>query len=502
MCETARTLLQQSAPAKAAEHLAALLAEKPGDPWLRYNAGVAALRGPGLPKSGRDLAGSSTAILPDDLRAQVWLQIGNVSFRLVQPQIEAEPEVAVTRLEQGREALRVAVSLTPKNRTATTNLAVVEKALEEVYARLAQRLVAEAKKEARNLEKAIERLEAAHSYAQQAQALNAQSEERSLEKKEIERLLAEAHDRKADAHEKAAAERNAGAEWGREQARQELQSALENFQNAQAVLPEDTTAQAGEKRVREKLAESLAKSGREAQRDGMQRAKYDPEEALEKFETALEKFGEALAQVPEHADARAGEEEVKAQMERLHLQEGDQMAKRGTEQIPRAPEAAAENLLGALEHFQQAKGIAPENSAIQPRIDRVEAQLPPLLTSLAEKEQQQGAQAEARGAAEQAVGHLEQAATDFAKAQQLAPDNLAAKKGQREVQEALARLRQRLAKQTRAAPGKSPTPQEAKESFESMLARVKEAQKQLEPQARHRPGQKYTEERDRTLRNW
>jgi hypothetical protein len=74
------------------------------------------------------------------------------------------------------------------------------------------------------------------------------------------------------------------------------------------------------------------------------------------------------------------------------------------------------------------------------------------------------------------------------------------------VQAALARLRQQLAqKAEQQQQGKPQTPQQAKESqetFQSMLARLKEDLKDREVNARHGQGQKYNEERDRNLRNW
>ena len=171
--------------------------------------------------------------------------------------------------------------------------------------------------------------------------------------------------------------------------------------------------------------------------------------------------------------------------------------------MKREPEQAAENLLGALEHFEQAKGIAPEDPQIQPRIDKVESELAPLLTQLGKQEQKQGEQAERQDSPENAVAHLEKAEANFDKAQQLQPGNEPAKQGQQQVQVALSRLRQQLAKRNQP-PGKPQQgkPQEAKESFESMLAKLKEDMKPREVQARHHAGQKYDEDRNKNLRNW
>ncbi len=498
----ARELLKKDAGA-AAEHVRELLAKNPGDPWLLYDSAVAAYAAKDFAKADEAWQQLASEALPDGLSEQVWLQIGNVSYRLVQPQLATEPDATVARLEQSREAFRVALGLNKRNKTAAQNLVFVEKELENVYARLAKQLVADAKKEEWNREKAVERLQAALSYAQQAQALNPTSPEREAEKKAIEKLLAESLDRKAEAHEHTADQRRQDNQWERQSAQEELQKALEDFQNAQAVMPEDKTAKDGEKRVQEKLANSFDKAGRKDQQQARQEKKNDPQQATETFEKALESFHEALAHVPEHKDAQAGEKEVKQELEWLHLDQGDKQARRGEEQMKREPEQAAENLLGALDHFEQAKAIAPQDAQIQPRIDKVEAELAPLLTQLGQQEQKQGAQAESRDAAEEAVSHLEKAESNYEKAQQLAPGNEPAKQGQQQVQAALSRLRQQLAKRN-APPGKPQPgkPQEARESLESMLAKLKEDMKPMEVQARHHAGQKYDEDRNKNLRNW
>jgi hypothetical protein len=494
----ARQLLPRDAGA-AAEHLRGLLATKPDDLWLMYNAAVAAYAAHDYQRADEEWQRLAALPLPEDLQEQVWLQIGNVSYRLVQPQIDSEPDAAVPRLEQSREALRVAVTSNKKNKIAAQNLVFIEKQLEKVYARLAQRLAQEAAKEP-SIPKAIEKLEAALSYAQQAQALNPKDAQRETERKEIEKALAEKHDQLAAEHERTADRRNLNNQSERQNAEHELQRASENFQQAEAIVPEDQVAQAGEKRVEQKLADLLAKAGRIEQRAGEGATKNNPEEAVEKFQQALDDFQQALAHVPEHRDAKAGEQEVRRQLEQLHLDQGDRQAERGEQQTERNPENAAENLLGALSHFEQARGLNPQNQEIPPRIDRVASQLPPLLDRLGQEEQQRAEVAEQGKAIERAVGHLEKAETSFSKAQQLAPKDEPAQRGQRQVQADLARLRQQLAQRNQPARGRQS--EQPKESFESMLAKLKEEQKIEETHARHHGGQKYEEERNRTLRNW
>ncbi len=499
--EQERTLLQQD-PMKAAAQLAEQAAKNPNDPWLLYNAGVAAYAAKDFAKADGMWQQLAATQMPDALREQAWLQIGNVSYRLVQPQIEKEPDTAVARLEQSREAFRVALASNKKNKIAGQNLRVVESELEKVYARLAKRLADEAKKE-NSLPKAIEKLEAALTYAQQAQALNPKEEQRKQEKQEIEKALASKLDQRAAQEEKVADQRNPDNAGDRKDAQERLQNARADFQQAQTLDAQDQVAKDGEKRVEDKLANLLNKAGRKEQQQAQQMAQNQPQEAAEKFQSALENFQEAQAVQPEHADAKAGEKEVREALEKLHLAQGDKQAEQGAQQAKNQPQQAAENLLKALENFEAAQTLDPQNGEIQPRIDKVEAMLPELLTKLGQQQQQQGERAEQQQQNQNALQSFEKAEANFAKAQEMAPSNEEAKQGQQKAQDALARLRHQMAQQ---AEQKSQQPQKGEPkdqpSFESMLAKLKEDLKDREVQARHSPGQKYNEERDRNLRNW
>ncbi len=502
--EKERALIQ-SDPAAAAAIFDEQLKQRPNDPWLIYNRGVAAYALKDFNKADELWQQVAATQMPEALREHVWTQIGNVAFRIVEPSIEKQPDTAVARLEQSREAFRVAIAFNKKNETAGKNLRVVEKRLEEIYARLAKRLADEARKE-NSANRAVEKLQAALSYAEQAQALNQQDQQRKEERKEIEKALGERLDQRATAEEKTADQRNQNNDWERKDAQERLQNALTDFQQAQALNPEDSAAKDGEKRVEQKLADLLAKAGRKDQQQARNLSKYEPERAAEEFQQALNNFEDALAIQPDHADAKAGQAEVKKELEQLHLAQGDQQAEQGEKQKERSPAQAAENLLSALENFEAAKSLNPENAEIQPRIDKVKASLPDLLTQLGQQQQERGEKAEAQNRDEQAVENFEKAEANFGKAQELEPGNEAAKQGQQQTQEALARLRAQMAQkaeQQAARQGKeSKDPQDSKESFQSMLAKFKEEQKDREVNAQHHRGEKYQQDRDRNLRNW
>lgn len=502
--EAERALLQQD-PAKVAAQFQQQLAQKPNDPYLQYNAGVAAYAAKDYAKADELWQQLAATPMPEELRDQVWMQIGNVSFRLVQGQIESQPDSAVGRLEQSREAFRVALATNKRNQTATKNLAVVEKELEKIYARLAKQLAQEAKKE-NSTTKAIEKLQAALTYAQQAEELSKKDPQRQEERKDIEKNLAEKLEQRATQEEKTADQRSPNNQWERQDAKEHYENALADFQQAQSLTPQDQAPKDGEKRVEQKLANLLDKAGRQEQKEAQQLAQYhQPNQAMDKLEKALEDFQQAQAIQPDHADAKAGEKEVREELEKMHLEQGDRQAQQGEQERKNDPAEAAQDLQNALANFQEAQALNPQNKEIQPRIDKVQAMLPELLTQLGQQQLQQGEKAEQQKNNEQAVQDYQQAEQNFAQAQEQQPGNQQAQQGQQQAQAALERLQQQMAQNAQKQQGQpqnSKQKQEAQDSFQSMLAKFKDDEKNRDVQARHHPGQKYNEERDKSLRNW
>jgi len=159
--------------------------------------------------------------------------------------------------------------------------------------------------------------------------------------------------------------------------------------------------------------------------------------------------------------------------------------------------------MAALAHYQEAQALNPDNQGLQPKIDALEKGLPELLNALGEREQQRAAQAEPKST-EQAVGHLERAATAFQLAQEIAPENQQAQHSAEQVQSKLEQLRALLALQAAQQAQKQPSQKDQPgPSFQQMLAKVKsdEKQKQYE-QGRRTPTEKYTPEQNRIFKNW
>jgi len=509
----ARELLKQNQPQQAAQMLNQMSAQTAGDPWLRYDAGVAAYAAKDFKQADKiwqELAGLE---LPNKLRDSVWNQIGNVSFRLGEQVEHSVPEDALPRWEQSREAYRVVLATRPKDKMAAHNLQVVESKLARLHAQLAQRLLKEAQN--KSLNQTIEKFQAALDHQRTAQELDPKNEEYKQDVRKTEQQLAVKVAEKATLEEKKAdnaVNNPAPQDWERRQAEEHLKTALADFQEAKNLDAQNQEAQQGEKRVEEKLADLLAQEGRKLQQQAQNETPRDAEKAVEDYEKALEKFDEALALNEKHEDAQAGEKEVKAALEQLHINQGDKLAESGRKDIPRRPDQAAEKMMNALEHYQEAQAINPENPSTPPKIEALQKELPGLLVALGQREQQQAAKDEPKSP-ENAVAHLEKAATSYEMAQELDKGNQPAQQGDEQVQKDLARLRELLAQkaeaqnqqqaQQPAQQGKPDQPQQGEQSFQSLLSQVKDPAKQKEyDDSRRGLTKKYDPDRTRIFKNW
>jgi len=510
----ARELMQQNQPAKAGELVRQLMTEKPSDPWLAYDAGVAAYAAKDYQQADKIWQELAARELPPKLRDKVWTQVGNVSFRFGEQTETTAADLALPQYEQSREAYRVVLAARPKDKMAVYNLKVVELKLAKIHVQLAQRLLKEAQH--KSLQETIDKLEAALDHQRTAQDLDPQNESYKQEVKKIEKQLAEKVVEKAAQEEKRAdnaIEKARLSDWEAKNAEENLKIALADFQEAKALDPQNQPAQEGEKRVEDKLANLLAKEGRQFQKDAKDEEQYNREKAADNYEKALEKFEEALAQKPEHQDALAGEKEVKDALEKLLEKQGDQLAKEGRQEKPHRPDQAAEKMMNAMEDYQEAKVLNPDNQTVPPKIEALQKELPELLNALGKKEQQEAAKAEPKSV-ENAIAHLEKADTSYEMAQELDKDNQQAQQGQEQVQKDLARLREQVAQKAEAKNDQQQAKQQSQQqqqkqsqqnqqNFQAMLAQVKDPDKQKEyDESRRGQTKKYDQDKNRTFKNW
>jgi tetratricopeptide (TPR) repeat protein len=157
-------------------------------------------------------------------------------------------------------------------------------------------------------------------------------------------------------------------------------------------------------------------------------------------------------------------------------------------------------------------GQDTQETTITAAEDRVNAKLSQLLTRMGVPEQKAGQQQEdgapdqALGAYDraldhfqaaqeaQALGHYEEAEKDFSQSLALRPGDQETGKGQREAQEKVARLREKVSQEAEQNRGN-----QRSRSLQSLLGQVEERDRQLDPDRQRQRGRKDVSEKKNPL---
>ena len=262
----------------------------------------------------------------------------------------------------------------------------------------------------------------------------------------------------------------------------------------EAQAQPDQTDQAvakSEERVNQKLAELLTRRGQREQQTGDLQAKSNQDQALDQYESALKDYQAAQEVKPEHAPAQAGEREVRKAMEDLHMRAGREELKRGKDALAQQNPRAEPALNAALSHFETAMELNEENAEARAGAEEARRLLPEALNLAGKNELNAGDRAEPQSAT-QALNHYQEAEQDFRQSLELKPGQQPAEIGFREAEEKLARTRERAAKEAEAAAlagqPQIPTPM----SLPSLLGRVGERQRLPDVERQRQPGQRGT----------
>ena len=463
-------------------------------PWDSYNSGVNAYASQHYAEAEQVWQDLARTDLPRSLRQPVWFQIGNAEFRLGEPLEASAPEQAVELWRRSCAGYRAVLALNAGHTDARHNLALVERRLATLAQKLGNQLRSQA--ERKSLDEAINQLRPAADYLREAEQLAPEDvairRDRAATEQRLQSRLAERAQQAEKRGDDSAKQKNT---WADEQAEKSYREALTDLDEAQRQAtaaadrkPEvkDPSAAAtardlaaAQDRVQQKLADLLTRMGQREQKTATDEASYNPDEAMTHFDAALEKFQEAQAVQPEHAAAQAGEKQVRAAMEQLHMREGREDQASGQQAAPTRPAQAARELTSALSHFEAALALNPQNAEAESRAAEVRKQLPDLLTRAGEAEQRAGEKAEPRSTNE-AMERYEDAHSAFQGALDLAPAHEPARQGLEQVEARLAKLRQQQADEAaKAAAKQRGKPQD----LQQLLGQVKESQRNANREA-------------------
>jgi tetratricopeptide (TPR) repeat protein len=475
----------------------------PPEPWAAYNAGVAAYARGDFTNALQRWEDLSIRHLPQRLRVPVWFQLGNAQFRLGEPLAAGAPEDAAEWWRRSREAYRAALAEQPRDPAARHNLALVERRL----SRLLQRLGREAfdAADGQPLTDALNVLRDSTRHLDEAAEVAPNDHEiRADRDRATRRLQQTLLERAAQAEKRgdeSASQKNA---WADRAAEREYRAALDDLDEIsplssagdsrpdQARPPEAPALPplAGEarERVQRKLADLLTRIGQGEQRQAGQLSEWNPDEALDSFAAALGRFTDAQDIQPDHADAARGAREVRSAMEKLLVREGEAQLREGRDQLARQSPSAARPLEAALGNFERALQLRPTSVPAQNGAEEARRLLPAALALAGRAELEAGDRA-AQPSPATALGHYQQAESDFEQSLERRPDQPAVRAGLTEVRSKLAQLRKRLAQDAETAARQRaenrPTP-----SLDSLLGEVHERARPRDDDRQRQRGRK------------
>ncbi len=457
------------------------------DAWTAYNAGVAAYAGHDFTNALQRWEDLSLQRLPRGLRLPVWFQLGNTHFRMGEPLEASAPDEAAELWRRSCDAYRSGLIEKPRDAATQHNLALVQRRLARLLHRLGMESFQAA--EGKPVSDAIERLRDSTENLNEAAALAPDDAQiRQDQARANQRLQSSLLERAGQAERRGDDDARQKNPWADRSAEREYRAALDDLaeiapmaESPAAALDtaQPTTADApvpaaqqAQERVSRKLADLLTRMGQREQKEGAQMAEWNPNEALDQYGAALEHFAAAQEAQPDHTEAQRGEREVRSAMEKLHVQEGQEQLQQGKEQLSRQSPEAARSLTGALDNFEQALELRPTSVPAQRGAEEARQLLPEALAMAGQDEMKAGDRAEPRSATD-ALGHYQQAETDFQEALEMQPGQPQAQQGLREVQPKLARLRERIAQEAEAA-AKQMARNRPPPTLQSLLGEVQE----------------------------
>jgi tetratricopeptide (TPR) repeat protein len=473
-------------------------------PWRSYNQGVEAYAKGDYAVAFQLWQNLSIQKLPTALQRQVWFQLGNVQFHLGEPLEHGSPEDAAELWRRSCEAYRSVLRIKPRDREARHNLEFVQRRL----ALLTHRLGMEAFRatDGKDLDTAIDLLRTSTGHLEEAANLSPEDLQIALDRTQVVQTLRQRLKDRAEAVETKGDDyvRQTNS-WADDQAEAAYEAALQDLGDAgrpsspqagtSASHPgpdalEQSVAEA-ENRVHEKLSQLLTRKAKSEQKQGNEQEALNPDQALAHYENALDLYRAAQEAQPSNVEAKTGEREVRLAMEKLYVREGTAELQRGKDALKLQSPRAAEALSTALSHYESALQLNEHNTEARNGAGEARRLLPEALVLAGNAELKAGERAEPQSATE-ALSRYQEAEKDFQQSLELEPGQPSAKKGLREVEEKLARVRKKAAEEAEIA-ALAGQPQSGRpKSLESLLGLVEERERQPESDRRRQRGQRNT----------
>ncbi|MEM1058410.1 MAG: VWA domain-containing protein [Verrucomicrobiota bacterium] len=401
--EEAQRLVEAGQGEEAAARLREVAQKNPEDLYALYNYAVAAYSTGQFLEASKAFAEVSMS-RDHDLSARALTQMGNAQFRLGQALTENNREGTLLALERSVNYYRDAIDESARSETQH-NLSVASQKLEKIAISLGDRslrLGQDSRKHAddrsRHLQAALERYE----LADDAVPDNPETAQKIEKTRELlaDTLVEAARNFREEASEHAekAAAADSNSKKDRQTRRHEQRSAdgdnqraIEHYQAALDVEPENQALQKELDEFQKELAEVDLDRAEELINESDQLEDKSLARELDQkqkmLEQALEKIESAMAADP---DSQRGEELKQEALEKLEqalTEDGQQQMAKGDERAERSDAAAGLNEYNAaVNDFQEALAINPENQAAQEGLGQAEEKLAEAFTEAGKKE--------------------------------------------------------------------------------------------------------------------
>jgi len=473
-------MLREGKAEEAASMLREAVQKRPEDHYLIYNYGIAAYSA----KQYQEAADAfSEVCLSKDkkLRGQALTQLGNTHYRIGQTVSKSwNRNGAVVAWERSVEYYESANEEKPTKATEK-NLSVAKDQLEKLLMDIGDKSVAEAdkaraqqeqitepdkaeKNKASNLNAQINHLTKAREAYEKVTNLKPENQDAEKKLEETSANLAEKLTEQARTLREKAEKVPEGKNQKSEQDKLNVQ-ASQAYDQARALKPEDKPLaqehDAFKKEVADKMTDTAQAMADQAMEPKPEAPKMgDLKKKQEGLQKALEQTSKALAFDDKNERAQNLQSEVLKNLEQTHMALAEMAMDVGNLAEERKQvEGAAENFNGAMQNFQKALAINPDNAEAEKGAAEAQEKLARNMAEIGKKEMAkvgQEPQPAKKGQPpppvdpvsrlREDIGHLEKAAQNFAQADALAPGENDAQELHEQATEQLSELRTQLDK--------------------------------------------------------
>lgn len=374
-------LLQQGKTAQVQAEFDKALASDPENPHLLYNRAIAAYA------AGRyedalidlDLVENSRY---RSLANKARFQKGNAEFRLGLNVLEKDTEATVSHWKQSVSLYEELLKQEPENIDAKKNHEQVSKLLFDLLMKLAQENLKRGQEPNQMPEPRIQSLRSAmeqfHEAAQMEPESQAAQQGEQQSRDQLAQALAQEGTKKTMATNMVMPARNEPPVQRPDIG--QIQEGVNMLEDANSLKPDDKSIAEQLQQGRQRLADAHT----------VQAMIYEsleiriplPKEKQALLRMAMESLDKALDQVPEHQLAQETKERIEKKLAEVHEQQGDQLAQQSQHALL---EQQAQWLSQALDHFQQASELQPEQSQLPAKAQQTQQRLESVLSQLADK---------------------------------------------------------------------------------------------------------------------